>query len=42
MPILQQRGIYRTEYEGETFRSNLGIPVPQNRHAVAPAVEAAE
>ncbi|NGO66602.1 LLM class flavin-dependent oxidoreductase [Rhizobium daejeonense] len=42
VPILQQRGIYRTEYEGETFRSNLGIPVPQNRHAVATAVEAAE
>lgn len=25
VPILQQRGIYRTEYAGTTFRANLGI-----------------
>ena len=23
VPILQKRGVYRTEYEGETFRQNL-------------------
>ena len=33
VPILQERGIYRTEYEAETFRGNLGIPVPVNRYA---------
>jgi alkanesulfonate monooxygenase SsuD/methylene tetrahydromethanopterin reductase-like flavin-dependent oxidoreductase (luciferase family) len=26
VPILQQRGIYRTEYTGKTFRENLGLP----------------
>ena len=25
VPILQKRGIYRTEYEGTTFRANLGL-----------------
>jgi FMN-dependent oxidoreductase (nitrilotriacetate monooxygenase family) len=25
VPILQQRGIYRTEYEGKTFRENLEV-----------------
>jgi FMN-dependent oxidoreductase (nitrilotriacetate monooxygenase family) len=25
VPILQKRGIYRTEYEGRTFRENLGL-----------------
>jgi len=34
VPILQERGIFRTEYEGETLRSNLGLPIPQNRYAV--------
>lgn len=26
VPILQERGIYRTEYDGRTFRDNLGLP----------------
>ena len=25
VPILQKRGIYRTEYEGSTFRENLDL-----------------
>jgi FMN-dependent oxidoreductase (nitrilotriacetate monooxygenase family) len=25
VPILQKRGVYRTEYEGTTFRENLGL-----------------
>lgn len=25
VPILQRRGIYRTAYEGSTFRENLGL-----------------
>lgn len=32
VPILQQRGIYRTEYESDTLRGNLGIPIPSNRN----------
>ena len=32
IPILQERGLYRTEYEATTLRGNLGIPVPDNRY----------
>ncbi|WP_141501992.1 LLM class flavin-dependent oxidoreductase [Paenibacillus luteus] len=32
IPILQERGIYRTEYESDTLRGNLGLPVPTNRY----------
>ncbi|KQX48219.1 LLM class flavin-dependent oxidoreductase [Paenibacillus sp. Root444D2] len=32
VPILQERGIYRTEYETDTLRGNLGIPIPANRY----------
>ncbi|WP_342406512.1 LLM class flavin-dependent oxidoreductase [Brevibacillus sp. FSL K6-2834] len=32
VPILQQRGLFRTEYEHDTLRGNLGIPVPPNRY----------
>lgn len=41
VPILQQRGLFRRDYAHETLRGHLGLPVPQNRHAVAYA-EAAE
>ena len=37
VPILQARGIYRQDYEGETFRDRLGLPVPANRYTVAKA-----
>lgn len=30
IPILQQRGLFRTEYEGTTFRESLGLPFPEN------------
>ncbi|QAY65760.1 LLM class flavin-dependent oxidoreductase [Paenibacillus protaetiae] len=33
VPILQERGIFRKDYEGGTLRSHLGLPVPQNRYA---------
>ena len=33
VPILQSRGLFRDEYEGETFRENLGIGVPENRYS---------
>jgi alkanesulfonate monooxygenase len=31
VPELQQRGLFRTEYEGKTLRENLGLPRPSNR-----------
>jgi FMN-dependent oxidoreductase (nitrilotriacetate monooxygenase family) len=34
VPILQQRGLFRTEYEGRTLRENLGLDRPINRFAV--------
>lgn len=34
VPILQARGLYRTEYESDTLRGNLGLPIPANRYAV--------
>ncbi len=42
VPILQKRGLYRSEYEAETFRGNLGIPVPANRYSLRNASIAAE
>jgi FMN-dependent oxidoreductase (nitrilotriacetate monooxygenase family) len=35
IPILQARGLFREEYEGETFRANLALPVPDNRYTTA-------
>ncbi|MEC0235637.1 LLM class flavin-dependent oxidoreductase [Paenibacillus kribbensis] len=32
IPELQNRGLFRTEYEGSTLREHLGLPVPVNRH----------
>lgn len=31
IPLLQQRGLYRTEYPGTTLRSSLGLKNPQNQ-----------
>jgi N-acetyl-S-(2-succino)cysteine monooxygenase len=31
VPILQERGLFRTEYEGETLRDHLGLAVPARR-----------
>ncbi len=36
VPILQKRGLFREEYEGRTFRENLGVPRPQSRHVGHP------
>jgi len=41
VPILQQRGLFRREYEHETLRGHLGLDLPRHRHAEALA-EAAE
>ncbi len=35
VPILQDRGVVRTEYESTTLRGNLGIPIPENRYTKA-------
>jgi FMN-dependent oxidoreductase (nitrilotriacetate monooxygenase family) len=32
VPILQKRGLFRTEYEADTLRGHLGLPVPVNRY----------
>jgi alkanesulfonate monooxygenase len=41
IPELQRRGIFRKEYQGKTFRENLGLPRPGNRF-FEPARTAAE
>jgi FMN-dependent oxidoreductase (nitrilotriacetate monooxygenase family) len=33
VPVLQQRGLFRTEYESDTLRGNLNLAVPGNRYA---------
>ena len=35
VPILQARGVFRSEYEADTLRGNLGLPKPQNRFTAA-------
>ncbi|GGN95184.1 monooxygenase [Actinoplanes lobatus] len=34
VPLLQKRGLFRTEYEAGTLRGNLGLPIPANRWTV--------
>ncbi len=36
VPILQQRGLFRTEYEGATLREHLGLPRPASLYAGRP------
>ncbi|MBD19828.1 MAG: LLM class flavin-dependent oxidoreductase [Rhodospirillaceae bacterium] len=31
VPVLQARGLFRTEYEGTTLRENMGLPRPSNQ-----------
>ncbi|MFD7120956.1 NtaA/DmoA family FMN-dependent monooxygenase [Streptomyces sp. NPDC059922] len=35
VPLLQERGAFRTEYEGTTLRSHLGLPVPEWKGSAA-------
>ncbi|WKU07175.1 NtaA/DmoA family FMN-dependent monooxygenase [Micromonospora sp. HUAS LYJ1] len=35
VPLLQTRGLFRTEYEADTLRGNLGLPIPENRWTAA-------
>ncbi|MEV5030452.1 LLM class flavin-dependent oxidoreductase [Paenibacillus sp. LPE1-1-1.1] len=32
IPVLQQRGLFRTDYESDTLRGHLGLPIPINRY----------
>jgi FMN-dependent oxidoreductase (nitrilotriacetate monooxygenase family) len=32
VPILQERGLFRTDYQGVTLRDHLGLPRPANPH----------
>jgi FMN-dependent oxidoreductase (nitrilotriacetate monooxygenase family) len=41
LPILQERGVFRTEYEADTLRGNLGLPKPENRYAITARQETA-
>ncbi|MDV8070536.1 NtaA/DmoA family FMN-dependent monooxygenase [Rhodococcus sp. IEGM 1366] len=36
VPLLQDRGVLRAEYEGTTLRDNLGLAIPADRGLVAP------
>jgi FMN-dependent oxidoreductase (nitrilotriacetate monooxygenase family) len=42
VPEMQRRGLYRTAYEGNTLRENLGLPRPASRYAQSHKREAAE
>jgi FMN-dependent oxidoreductase (nitrilotriacetate monooxygenase family) len=39
VPILQERGLFRTEYTGRTLREHYGLKRPENRFTGAPAGE---
>ena len=44
IPILQQRGMFRTEYEGQTIRENLGLSRPASQYSApesTPAIASA-
>ena len=41
VPILQRRGVFRTEYEGLTLRDHYGLARPENRNTAARALEGA-
>ena len=38
VPILQERGIFRTEYTGTTLRDHFGLTRPESRYARHPAL----
>jgi hypothetical protein len=33
VPILQERGLFRTEYAGSTLREHYGLPRPESQFA---------
>jgi FMN-dependent oxidoreductase (nitrilotriacetate monooxygenase family) len=44
VPILQERGLFRSEYEQNTLRGHLGLPIPEHRwqQVATPELVAAE
>ena len=40
VPVLQQRGLFRRDYEHATLRGHLGLDVPENRNTAARRQEA--
>jgi FMN-dependent oxidoreductase (nitrilotriacetate monooxygenase family) len=34
VPVLQERGVFRRDYDSDTLRGHLGLPIPVNRYAV--------
>jgi len=41
VPLLQERGLYRTDYEATTLRGNLGLPISGNVRSVPVELEVA-
>jgi FMN-dependent oxidoreductase (nitrilotriacetate monooxygenase family) len=41
VPVLQERGLFRRDYEHRTLRGNLGLDVPENRNTQARRQQAA-
>jgi hypothetical protein len=39
VPILQRRGLFRTEYQGSTLRDHYQLARPGNRNAAAAAIK---
>jgi len=35
LPVLRKKGLVRNEYESDTLRGHLGLPLPENRHTAA-------
>jgi hypothetical protein len=40
VPILQKRGLFRTDYDGTTLRDHLGLERPANRKSPAAKAQA--
>ena len=40
VPLLQARGLFRTDYEGRTLRDHYGLPRPGNQHLARAAADA--
>jgi hypothetical protein len=38
VPLLQERGVFREDYDSTVLRGHLGLLVPENRYTAARAV----
>jgi len=41
VPVLQRRGLFRTEYDADTFRGHFGLSRPESRYAKRAALQGA-